>query len=96
MNPKDIVREGYDKVSCVYRGDTFAPEEDPYYGQCLALLLPHLARGSRVLDLGCGCGIPVAQDLSAQHTPSRVSISHRCRLRERDRSCLPLNFSART
>jgi SAM-dependent methyltransferase len=75
VNPKDIVREGYDKVSCAYRGDTFDPNEDPYSRQCLDLLLPHLARGSRVLDLGCGCGIPAAQDLSALHTVTGVDIS---------------------
>jgi cyclopropane fatty-acyl-phospholipid synthase-like methyltransferase len=74
-NPKDIVREGYDKVSCAYRGDIFDPKEDPYYHQCIDLLLSHLATGSRILDLGCGCGIPAVQDLSVQHDVTGVDIS---------------------
>jgi len=75
MNPKDIVRKGYDRVSRAYRGDTFDPKDDPYYRPCMDLLLSHVADGSRILDLGCGCGIPAAQDLSAHHEVTGVDIS---------------------
>lgn len=74
-NPKDMVRRGYDRVSRAYRGDTFDPEDDPHYRRCLDLLLPHLKAGSRILDLGCGCGIPAVRDLSAQHDVTGVDIS---------------------
>lgn len=75
MNPKDMVREGYDKVSHAYRGDTFDTVDDPCYRKCLDLLLPHLAVGSRILDLGCGCGIPATQELSLRHQVTGVDIS---------------------
>ena len=74
-SPKEIVRTGYDKVSRVYRGDTLDPEDRFSYGRCLDLLTPHLSPGSRVLDLGCGCGVPVAQELSQEHRVTGVDIS---------------------
>ena len=75
LNPKDIVREGYDRVSRAYRGDTFDSKDDPCYRRCIDLLLSHVAEGSRILDLGCGCGIPAVQDLSVQHDVTGVDIS---------------------
>ena len=75
MKPKDIVREGYDKVSHVYRADTFDSAEDPNYGQCIDLLLSHVPDGCRLLDLGCGCGVPAAQKLAANHDVIGVDIS---------------------
>ena len=75
MNPKDIVRDGYDKVSRAYRGDAFAPKDDPCYRQCIDMLLGNIADGSRVLDLGCGCGIPSTRDLAAHHQVTGVDIS---------------------
>lgn len=75
MNPKDIVREGYDKVSRAYRGDTFATKDDACYRQCIDMLLGNLADGSRVLDLGCGCGIPTTRELSLRHKVTGVDIS---------------------
>ncbi len=55
MDAKELVRRGYDAVSLAYRADD---AEDDEYGQWLAEIAPEVPRGGRVLDLGCGCGIP--------------------------------------
>jgi 2-polyprenyl-3-methyl-5-hydroxy-6-metoxy-1,4-benzoquinol methylase len=66
MNPKQIVRSGYDKISRTYRGDTF-DRDDPAmarYAQWVGELVALVPAGSAVLDLGCGNGVPVAQLLA--------------------------------
>lgn len=75
IDPKDIVREGYNTVSHAYRGDGFCAEGDPCYGDCVGLVLSRLGEGSQVLDLGCGCGVPAARDLASQHHVTGVDIS---------------------
>jgi 2-polyprenyl-3-methyl-5-hydroxy-6-metoxy-1,4-benzoquinol methylase len=62
-NPKDIVRNGYDAVSYRYRGDDDDPE--PYRTWATALAA-RLTAGATVLDLGCGCGVPMTRTLAAQ------------------------------
>jgi hypothetical protein len=60
MNPKDIVRTGYDKISHVYRGDAL-DQNDPasiQYTQWITELVAMLSSAAAVLDLGCGNGIP--------------------------------------
>lgn len=75
MNPKEIVRSGYDKVSHAYRAADFDYAHSGY-ARCLAWLAPLLAAGAQVLDLGCGCGVPVAQELSRQgHAVTGVDLS---------------------
>src|SRR5262249_6811517 len=59
---KDVVRRGYDAVSNLYRGDR---DEDTDRREWVDTLARRLPRGARVLDLGCGCGVPVARDLVA-------------------------------
>ena len=74
MSSKDIVRNGYDAVSYAYRGDV----EDggcAQYHQWLDELIPLLTPGTRMLDLGCGCGIPVARRLAATYPVTGVDIS---------------------
>lgn len=65
-----LVRRGYDAISLAYRGDDGAPASPSaadvtrYAGWVdeLARLLP---AGARVLDLGCGAGVPATGDLAA-------------------------------
>jgi SAM-dependent methyltransferase len=62
MDPKDIVRRGYDALSYLYRGDSEQPEQ---YATWLTQLRERVAAGGAILDLGCGCGVPLARDLVA-------------------------------
>jgi 2-polyprenyl-3-methyl-5-hydroxy-6-metoxy-1,4-benzoquinol methylase len=62
MDPKEVVRRGYDAVSYLYRGDT---EEPDHYATWLAQLQERVPTGGAVLDLGCGSGVPLARDLAS-------------------------------
>ena len=62
MEPKEIVRRGYDALSYRYRGDA---EEPARYATWLAQLQERVPAGGAILDLGCGCGVPLARDLAA-------------------------------
>jgi 2-polyprenyl-3-methyl-5-hydroxy-6-metoxy-1,4-benzoquinol methylase len=59
---RDVVRLGYDALSYRYRDDD-APEG--HYAPWLADLRDRLPSARSVLDLGCGCGVPVARSLAA-------------------------------
>jgi cyclopropane fatty-acyl-phospholipid synthase-like methyltransferase len=57
---RDLVRRGYDAISVAYRGD----QDDPArYAAWVAELAALLRPGARVLDLGCGAGIPATRKL---------------------------------
>ena len=72
-DPKDIVRRGYDELSLRYRGDAETP---PHYASWIGELSGRLGPNADVLDLGCGCGVPVARDLSAAgHRVTGIDIS---------------------
>jgi len=73
-DPKTIVREGYDRASYAYRGDEFTLARSGY-AYWLSRLEPALAPGSRVLDLGCGCGVPATRELARRHQVTGVDIS---------------------
>lgn len=60
-DPKGIVQRGYDAVSERYERTYDA---DGKYRSLIRELHQHLAPGSRVLDLGCGSGIPLARTLA--------------------------------
>jgi len=60
-DPTAVVRRGYDAVSRLYRRDDDCPDE---YTPWLATLHQRLPARASVLDLGCGCGIPVARALA--------------------------------
>ena len=57
----DAVRRAYDAVSHLYRSDDETPDA---YREWIATLLRRLSVGARVLDLGCGCGVPVSRMLA--------------------------------
>jgi len=61
-SPGDLVRKGYDALSYRYRSDDAG---EGRYEPWLAALRDRLDAGSEVLDLGCGCGVPVARGLAA-------------------------------
>jgi SAM-dependent methyltransferase len=72
-DPKRLVRDSYDRISRAYRGDSL-PRDRGYF-RWLDLLVPCLKKGDSVLDLGCGCGIPVAQELATFCNVMGVDIS---------------------
>jgi 2-polyprenyl-3-methyl-5-hydroxy-6-metoxy-1,4-benzoquinol methylase len=70
---RDVVRRGYDALSYHYRRDD---ADDGEYAPWLAELSGQLPPGARVLDVGCGCGVPVARFLDrAGHRVTGVDIS---------------------
>ena len=72
-DPKNLVRRSYDQISYAYRGDSIS--RDRGYFIWLDALTPLLQPGDTVLDLGCGCGIPVAQELAQRFQVTGVDLS---------------------
>jgi ubiquinone/menaquinone biosynthesis C-methylase UbiE len=65
---RDLVRRGYDTISLTYRSDggAAAPcsaEDVSRYVGWVAELAGLLRPGARVVDLGCGAGIPATREL---------------------------------
>lgn len=76
---KAIVREGWNRVSTIYRPGATAADvfghSLPDHERWLAPLVRALAAGSEVLDLGCGCGVPDARSLAERFRVTGVDIS---------------------
>lgn len=71
-DPKSIVRRGYDLVSGAYRADDAG---DGTYAEWLDVLEKRVAPGSSILDLGCGCGVPVARRLAPRYAVTGIDLS---------------------
>jgi SAM-dependent methyltransferase len=71
-DPKTIVRRGYDMVSRAYRGDDAS---EGAYAEWLDLLEARVPPPAKILDLGCGCGVPVARRLSPRYEVTGVDLS---------------------
>lgn len=66
---RELVRRGYDAISLAYRGDdgTAAPssaQDVSRYAGWIEELAGLLPADARVLDLGCGAGIPATRELT--------------------------------
>jgi SAM-dependent methyltransferase len=65
---RDLVRRGYDAISLAYRSDDGAAlassAEVSRYAGWTAELAGRLLPGARVVDLGCGAGIPATRELA--------------------------------
>jgi SAM-dependent methyltransferase len=66
---RDLVRRGYDTISLAYRSDDGAAaassaEDVSRYAGWTAELAGRLPPGARVVDLGCGAGIPATRELA--------------------------------
>jgi SAM-dependent methyltransferase len=67
---RDLVRRGYDAISLAYRsndGDAAASsaEDVSRYAGWVAELAGLLRHGARVVDLGCGAGVPATRELAS-------------------------------
>ena len=70
-DPRRIVSTGYDHAGRAYAAARAVEPEAPE----LLARLADLATRSRVLDAGCGAGVPVARALAARHEVLGVDIS---------------------
>jgi SAM-dependent methyltransferase len=71
MNCKEFVRRGYDYCAEAYS----EARQHGSAGGVLAGLLTRLPEVSRILDLGCGPGIPITSALAERHHVVGVDIS---------------------
>jgi 2-polyprenyl-3-methyl-5-hydroxy-6-metoxy-1,4-benzoquinol methylase len=72
-DPREMVRRGYDAVSYQYRRDD---ADEGRYAPWIAGLCERVPARADILDLGCGCGVPVARSLArAGHTVTGVDFS---------------------
>jgi ubiquinone/menaquinone biosynthesis C-methylase UbiE len=71
-DPKAIVRRGYDVLSRAYRADD---AEDGVHADWLDMLERRVEPGSSILDLGCGCGVPVARRLAKRYSVTGIDFS---------------------
>src|SRR5438552_477120 len=72
MDFKDIVKNGYNQIAGRYLAERTADSEDVrLLGDFIELLAPH----AKVLDAGCGAGIPISKILAEHFTVTGVDFS---------------------
>jgi SAM-dependent methyltransferase len=74
LDAKRLVRQGYDRISNAYRDDIGAADVD-YLVWFQTHLFPRLSPPAKVLDLGCGNGVPAARILAERFDVTGVDIS---------------------
>jgi SAM-dependent methyltransferase len=76
LDPKDLVSKGYDRNAETYLSWAIKTrtEERSLYA---SLLMEKLAAGSRLLELGCGAGLPTTKVLSEHFEVTGVDLSAR-------------------
>lgn len=88
-SPKQLVRDGWDQVSRIYRPDGANPDVFGHsfeeHRAWLTPLFEGLPPGARVLDLGCGCGVPDCASLAERFDVTGVDISETQIARARQR-----------
>jgi cyclopropane fatty-acyl-phospholipid synthase-like methyltransferase len=70
----DIIARGYDRVADAYEALESAEAPWPRLERVHAFVAS-LPDGSRILDLGCGNGVPATRELAARHRVTGVDIS---------------------
>ncbi|MEO5617568.1 MAG: methyltransferase domain-containing protein [Candidatus Eisenbacteria bacterium] len=74
LDVRRLVREGYDRASYAYRGDACDLEQSGY-GYWLRRFATRVPDGARVLDLGCGCGVPATQEMARRWAVTGLDLS---------------------
>ncbi|HEX5414382.1 MAG TPA: class I SAM-dependent methyltransferase [Chloroflexota bacterium] len=70
---RDIVRDGYNHIAGHYLASK--DRDDPVLHACLNRLATLLPAQARVLDLGCGAGVPATQWLAERYRVVGVDLS---------------------
>jgi SAM-dependent methyltransferase len=70
----EIIARGYDQVADEYEALESVDAPWPRLGR-VRVFAGDLPRGSRILDIGCGNGVPATQELARRHEVTGVDIS---------------------
>jgi len=70
----DTIAQGYDQVADEYAALESAEAPWPRLKR-VRVFAAHLPQGSRVLDVGCGNGLPATRELASRHDVTGVDIS---------------------
>jgi SAM-dependent methyltransferase len=76
MGPKQIVAQGYDQIAERYYQEASRAYSEERQ-QCLSFLAEHLPAEAKVLELGCGVGLPIARILAQRFQVTGIDISAR-------------------
>jgi SAM-dependent methyltransferase len=83
-DPKQVVRDGYDRLSVAYQAGK-TPADIANYAWWLGELRAVLPAGARVLDIGCGCGVPadgMMEEMGLRVTGADISPAQVARARQ--------------